>query len=95
MLYSKLFIVLGILWVFECVHYLAHGHHRDMECVSITEFFLRIIGCVNLLRGCLIFAIFVCKDSILEKVNNLLKINQIIMLLGLEVENIWCEVVFH
>ena len=39
-----------------------------MECVSITEFVLSIIGCINLLRGCLIFAIFVCKDSILDKV---------------------------
>ena len=68
MLYSKLFIVMGILWVFECVHYLAHGDHEDVECVSISEFVLRVIGCFNLLRGCLIFFIFVCKDSILDKV---------------------------
>ena len=29
---------------------------------------MRTIGCINLLRGCLIFFIFVMKDSTLEKV---------------------------
>ena len=70
MLYTKLFIVMGIMWIFECIHYLVHGDHRNMECVSSTEFVLRIVGCFNLLRGCLIFFIFVCKDSILDKVTN-------------------------
>lgn len=70
-LYIKLFTVMGILWIFESVHYLVHGDHRNMECVFYTEFVLRIIGCVNLLRGCLIFFIFVCKNSIKEKVSKL------------------------
>ena len=60
---------MGILWIFECVHHLVHGDHRNMECGSYTELFLRVIGCINLLRGCLIFFIFVCKDSIRYKVN--------------------------
>ena len=57
MLYGKLFTVMGILWIFECIHYLVHGDHTNMECLSAFEFFLRIIGCINLLRGCLIFFI--------------------------------------
>ena len=68
MLYGKLFTVMGILWVFECLHYLVHGNHMDMECLSATEWIFRIIGCINLFRGCLIFFIFVCKDSTISKV---------------------------
>ena len=40
-----------------------------MEFSSPPEFFFRIIVCINLLKGCLIFFIFVCKDSTREKVN--------------------------
>ena len=32
------------------------------------EFLFRIVGSINLLRGCFIFFIFVFKDSILDKV---------------------------
>ena len=67
-LFSKLFIVMGVLWVFECLHYLLHGDHRNTDCSSYTELVLRIIGCINLLRGFLIFLIFVWKDSIRDKV---------------------------
>lgn len=69
-LYSKLFIVMGIAWIFECVHYLLHSDHTHTQelCYDTTELILRIIGCLNLLRGSLIFFIFVCKDSILDKV---------------------------
>ena len=70
-LYSKLFIVMGIAWIFECFHYLLHSDHTHTEelCYDTTELLLRIIGCLNLLRGSLIFFIFVCKDSILDKVH--------------------------
>ena len=40
-LYSKLFIVMGIPWIFECGHYFAHGDHAVAECLSTTEFVLR------------------------------------------------------
>ena len=59
---------MGIPWIFECTHYFAHGNHALAECLSTTEFVLRTIGCINLLRGCLIFFIFVCKESTLDKV---------------------------
>ena len=60
--------MMGIPWIFECTHYFAHGNHELAECLSTTEFVLRTIGCINLLRGCLIFFIFVCKESTLDKV---------------------------
>ena len=69
-LYSKLFIVMGIAWIFECVHYVIHSDHTHSQehCYDTLELILRAISCFNLLRGSLIFFIFVCKDSILEKV---------------------------
>ena len=70
-LYSKLFIVMGIAWIFECVHYLIHSDHTHTQelCYDTLELILRAISCFNLLRGSLIFFIFVCKDSILDKVS--------------------------
>ena len=66
-LYTKLFIVMGIAWIFECVHHLVHSDHRHCGHTGL-ELIFRLIGCLNLLRGSLIFFIFVCKDSILDKV---------------------------
>ena len=70
-LYSKLFIVMGIAWIFEYVHFLIHSDHTHTEehCYDTLELILRAISCFNLLRGSLIFFIFVCKDSILDKVS--------------------------
>ena len=65
---------MGIPWIFECTHYFAHGNHALAECLSTTEFVLRTIGCINLLRGCLIFFIFVCKESTLDKVTLFVRI---------------------
>ena len=66
-LYTKLFIVMGIAWIFECVHHLVHSDHHHCGHAGL-ELIFRLIGCLNLLRGSLIFFIFVCKDSILDKV---------------------------
>ena len=69
-LYSKLFVVMGIAWIFEYVHYVIHSDHTHTQqhCYDTLEIVLRAISCFNLLRGSLIFFIFVCKDSILDKV---------------------------
>ena len=71
-MYGKLFTVMGILWIFEILHYLLHGDHEedDQDCLSPTELFFRALGVINLGRGVLIFYIFVCKDSVLSKVNH-------------------------
>ena len=67
-LYTKLFVVMGILWSFECIHFLMHGDHQNTSCHLSLEMVFRAIDCVNLLRGCFMFFIFVCKESILAKV---------------------------
>ena len=63
--------MLGVLWVFESVHYLCQGDHSQQNCLSVQELIFRIIGCINLARGFLIFLIFVCKESTLRKVQNI------------------------
>ena len=55
-------------WTFECIHHLVHPDHSHTDCYDYLELFFRLMGCLNLLRGSLIFFIFVCKDSILDKV---------------------------
>ena len=65
-LYGKLFTVLGLLWVCECLHHLVHGDHTA-GCRLGVELGFRLCGVVNLGRGCLIFYIFVWKDSTLNQ----------------------------
>ena len=69
MLFSKLFMVMGLPWIFESLHYFWHGDHSNTDCGSSVELVWRIIGCINLLRGPLIFYIFICKPSMREKVS--------------------------
>ena len=71
-MYGKLFTVMGILWIFEILHFLLHGDHDEegLDCLSPLELFFRALGAINLARGALIFYIFVCKDSILAKVTD-------------------------
>lgn len=62
---------MGILWMFECLHYFHQGDHDDSAgtiCLSFSEILFRALGVINLARGLMIFYIFVCKDSILCKV---------------------------
>ena len=72
-LYSKLFLILGILWTFSFLHYLIHGNHSNTSCEeysSYIEIFFRIIDSFNLLRGFFMFIIFVCKKNVLVKVKS-------------------------
>ena len=69
-LFSKLFAILGILWIFSCLHYLLHGNHRGMPCGQTStkiEIFFRVTDSFNLLRGFFMFVIFVCKKNVLRK----------------------------
>jgi len=69
-LYTKMFLVLGLLWVFSMAHYILHGHHPRGLChyPSNLEVFFRIVDSLNLLRGFFIFIIFVCKANVISKV---------------------------
>ena len=77
-LYGKLFFILGILWTFSFLHYLIHGNHSNTSCEdfsSYLEMFFRVIDSLNLLRGFLMFLIFVCKKTVWGKVKRSLSWN--------------------
>ena len=67
-LYMKLFIVLGLLWSCESIHFIIHDDDINGCSSSSAEVFFRIIDCLNLLRGFFIFLIFVCKQNVWKKI---------------------------
>ena len=70
-LYGKLFMVMGLLWFFDSLHFLLHGDHSQIEdCMTPVELAFRVLGCFNISRGFFIFLIFVCKRSTISKVCN-------------------------
>ncbi|CAL8122825.1 unnamed protein product [Orchesella dallaii] len=59
-LFSKLFLLMGITWIFEFVSFLVFGANSNI---------ITIIGdLINILQPVLVFIIFVCKRDILESV---------------------------
>lgn len=85
MIYIKLCLVLGIPWIFECLHYLIHWNHEHLVvvlpesyCASATEIFFRICGGLNISRGVFIFIIFVCKWTIWDKLKKTFPFKQIL-----------------
>ena len=65
-LFTKLFLIMGITWLSECIHIELHGDHSDMvHCNFYLEVFLRILGGLNMIRGFFIFLVFICKPKIL------------------------------
>ena len=61
-----MFLALGLPWIFESIHHLAHGNHQQMQksCSSKGEIFFRIISIFGLCRGVFLFIIFACKKPI-------------------------------
>ena len=65
-LFTKLFFIMGITWISECIHIELHGDHTTMvQCNFYFEVFLRILGGLNMIRGFFIFLVFICKPKIL------------------------------
>ena len=64
MLYTKIFLALGIPWIFESLHFLTHPHIENNECFSATEIFFKITECLYFTRGIFIFIIFICKKTV-------------------------------
>ena len=48
-LYTKLFLVLGILWIIESVHFIIHNHYgQPCQKYSFIGVFFRIIDSFNM-----------------------------------------------
>ena len=64
-LFTKLFLIMGLSWLSECIHIELHGDHSDLHhCNFYFEVFLRFIGGLNMIRGFFIFMVFICKPKI-------------------------------
>ena len=64
-LFTKLFLIMGLSWLSECIHIELHGDHQNMEyCNFYLEVFLRVLGGLNMIRGFFIFMVFICKPKI-------------------------------
>lgn len=72
--FLKLFIVLGILWICDCLHRFIHKDKEDHD-VS-AEYFFQAIDVLILLRGFFFFVIFIMKKSVLIKLKRYFKCNQ-------------------
>ncbi|XP_023334178.1 uncharacterized protein LOC111705760 isoform X2 [Eurytemora carolleeae] len=70
-LFSKMFIVLGVLWILECIHFFNHSNNCEKHGDMAAEIFFRIFDVLNQLRGVFIFLIFVFKKTIWEEIKRL------------------------
>merc|ERR1712080_259414 len=77
-LYTKLFLILGILWMASTIHYILHGSHRMGACYYNyqLEIFFRFIDSLNLLRGFFMFIIFVCKKNVINNIKRKIHLYQ-------------------
>ena len=61
---TKLFFVLGVLWIFDFIHASLKYSGVTFAADSLPNIFFKLIEVLNLLRGCFMFLIFVCKVTV-------------------------------
>ena len=70
----RLFIVMGISWIFEIFDFLIRDNHTDTDVGElekhqlVVEIAMKMIGSLNLSRGIFLFFIFLCKRRIVVRV---------------------------
>ena len=68
----RLFIVMGISWIFEIFDFLIRDNHTDVGELEkhqlVVEIAMKMIGSLNLSRGIFLFFIFLCKRRIVVRV---------------------------
>ena len=64
----RLFVVMGISWIFEIIHFVLHDNHPDSQIA--LEIVMKVIGSLNLSRGIFLFFIFLCKRRIVLRVTH-------------------------
>ena len=67
-LYTKLFFVLGLLWIFEVLSGVLMQANITFKYGSFFYIFFKITDALNLLRGFFLLLIFVCKRSVWRKI---------------------------
>ena len=68
----RLFVVMGISWIFEIFHFLIRDSNKDLRELErhqlVVEIAMKLIGSLNLSRGIFLFFIFLCKRRIVVRV---------------------------
>ena len=71
-MYGKMFLVLGIPWVFEGIHFFSHQRYQHgCHPGGFSETFFRIISIFNFSRGIFLFLIFVCKRPVWKELQKI------------------------
>lgn len=63
-LYFKLFVLMGVTWIFEVISYFVQ---RETNTVSGNYVWL-VFDLINIMQGLIIFAVFVCRRAVLIRV---------------------------
>ena len=69
LLHLKLFLILGLLWTMESVHFIIHTYGELCDTFVGLDIFFRVIDCFNILRGFFFLIIFVCNKITLVKIS--------------------------
>ena len=62
----KIFFVVGILLLAECIHIFSHKTKEDHQ--SDIEILFAVFDVLNLSRGLIFFLIFICKKKVFIKI---------------------------
>ena len=69
----RLFVVMGISWIFEILHFLINDNQKEGAELEkhqlVVEIAMKMIGSLNLSRGIFLFFIFLCKRRIVLRVS--------------------------
>ena len=87
-MYGKMFLILGIPWVFEGIHFFSHQKYQHgCHPGGFSETFFRIVSIFNFSRGIFLFLIFVCKKTVWVELKKIKWINTVSSKLNLTKEN--------
>ncbi|XP_042878741.1 probable G-protein coupled receptor Mth-like 3 isoform X1 [Penaeus japonicus] len=63
-LYLKLFVLMGVTWVFEGISFFVQRHNE----ASNTKYIWLVFDLINIMQGVIIFIVFVCRRAVLMRV---------------------------
>ncbi|KAK8747615.1 hypothetical protein OTU49_016496 [Cherax quadricarinatus] len=63
-LYLKLFVLMGVTWIFEVISYFVQRKAKD----SNTNYVWLVFDMINIMQGLIIFVVFVCRRAVLIRV---------------------------
>ncbi|XP_045625294.2 G-protein coupled receptor Mth2 isoform X1 [Procambarus clarkii] len=64
-LYLKLFVLMGVTWIFEVISYFVQRKTKDPK----TNYVWLVFDMINIMQGLIIFLVFVCRRAVLIRVS--------------------------